>query len=60
MIFRFMNMNKKKKRKRNLLGRDPGMGRVTFKSGVILTPKDKKNNRKTKIAKRIAEQEKEQ
>jgi len=55
-----MNMNKKKKRKRNLLGRDPGMGRVTFKSGVILTPKDKKNNRKTKIAKRIAEQEKEQ
>jgi len=52
-------MKKKRKRKKNLLGRDPTMGRVSFKSGVILTPKDKKNNRKSKIYKRILDQEKE-
>jgi len=53
-------MSKKKKSNRNLLGRDPAMGRVAFKSGVILTPKDKKKNRKTKIARKIARQEREE
>jgi hypothetical protein len=50
---------KKKKHKRNLLGRDPAMGRVSFKSGVILTPKDKVKNRKSKIHKKNLRLEKE-
>jgi hypothetical protein len=53
---------KKKKRSKiaKVLGRDPAMGRVSFKSGVILTRKDKEKNRKSKLAKRLANQEKDE
>ena len=33
------------------LGRDPGLGMVAFKTGAILTRKDRLRNRKTKVAK---------
>lgn len=34
------------------LGRDPGMGRVSFKTGVISTRKQKMRNRKSKHSRR--------
>lgn len=39
-----------KKRKTRLVGRDPGMGRVSFKTGVTLHRKDRLKKRTTKLA----------
>jgi hypothetical protein len=36
---------------RRQLGRDPAMGRVAFKTGAVLTRKDKLRHRKSKVAK---------
>jgi len=43
---------KKKYNKLDLVGRDHTKGMTSFKTGAILTKKDKKKNRKTKEAKR--------
>ena len=49
----FSTMAKKKKSKStSLMGRDPAMGRVAFKTGSVLTRKDKSRNRKGKYGKR--------
>ena len=47
-------MQKKKKKfdKVKLLGRDPTFGKTSFKTGAILTPKDKLRIRNSKLAKR--------
>ena len=47
-----LSMKRKKKIKAKLIGRDPTFGFTTFKTGAILTPKDKLRNRNTKLAKR--------
>lgn len=36
---------------KRLLGRDPTHGKVSFRTGSILTRKDKLKNRKSKLAK---------
>lgn len=41
-----------KQEKAKLVGRDPAMGRVSFKTGAILTKKDRKRNRNSKDARR--------
>lgn len=38
--------------KRNLLGRDPAMGRVAFATGAVLTRKDRLRNRNSKQARK--------
>jgi len=46
-------MRKRKKiDKLKLVGRDPTMGLLAFKTGAILTPKDKLRNRNSKVARR--------
>lgn len=41
-----------KQDKTKLVGRDPTKGLLSFKTGAILTKKDKRNNRNSKDAKR--------
>jgi len=41
-----------KKDKTRLVGRDPAMGRVAFKTGVVKTRRDKLRNRNSKLSRR--------
>jgi len=45
-----MKQGKRQLNTRNLIGRDPGKGMVCFKTGIILTRKDRSGNRNSKIA----------
>lgn len=45
-------MKRNKQFDRSTLGRDPAMGRLAFKTGVILNEKDRLRNRNSKLARR--------